>query len=156
MIGKALISTHDFHRAVDYYERSVRNDPTNLLLQYELAELYFKLRRYDAVQNLCKQILKSGGQSDDYDSLKIKVNLRILLCSMYKEIGDSTASIDSLIMAKDSQVSLIQKAKSERPDQLYCESQKASKICHMIGVDYRNNRMHYKAMEYFEQAKKFE
>lgn len=155
-IGKALISTHDFHRAVDYYERSVRNDPTNLLLQYELAELYFKLRRYDAVQNLCKQILKSGGQGDDYDSQKIKVNLRILLCSMYKEIGDSTASIDSLIMAKDSQVSLIQKAKSERPDQLYCESQKASKICHMIGVDYRNNRMHYKAMEYFEQAKKFE
>ncbi|QDZ19093.1 tetratricopeptide repeat domain-containing protein [Chloropicon primus] len=155
-IGKALISTHDFHKAVEYYERSVRNDPSNLLLQYELAELYFKLRKYDAVQNLCKKILKAGSKEGNYESIKIKANLHILLHSMYKEIGDATASIESLILAKESQESLIQHAKTERPESLYTESQKACKICHMIGVDYRGNRMHYKAMEYFEQAKKYE
>ena len=155
-IGKALISTHDFHKAVEYYERSVRNNPSNLPLQYELAELYFKLRRYDAVQNICKRILKAGSDVGSYESMKINVNLRMLLHSMYKEIGDAKASLDSLILAKEDQVGLVQRAKSERPDHLYRESQKACKICHMIGTEYSNNLQHFKAMEYFEQAKQCE
>ena len=154
-IGEALISTHDFHRAVDYYERSVRNDPTNLQLQYELAELYFKLQRYDEVRNLCQRNLKSKEGERNFSSLKIKVNLRMLLHSMYKEIGDKKAALESLILAKEDQARVIQACQSERAE-LYTERRMGCKICHMIGLSYSNSRMHAKAVEYFDQARTFE
>jgi tetratricopeptide (TPR) repeat protein len=49
-IGRALITTHDYARALRYYEAAVAAaDPSRTSLFHELIELYVKLSKYDEV-----------------------------------------------------------------------------------------------------------
>jgi tetratricopeptide repeat protein 21B len=51
-IGRALVITHDYGRAVDYYESAIEEEKldatTRASLSIELAELYVNLREFDA------------------------------------------------------------------------------------------------------------
>lgn len=46
-IGKALVKTHDYKKAVKYYEHALTTSIVNPSLQYDLADLYRKLGQYD-------------------------------------------------------------------------------------------------------------
>lgn len=49
-IGRALITTHDYARALRYYEAAVAAaDPSRTALFHELIELYVKLSKYEEV-----------------------------------------------------------------------------------------------------------
>ena len=43
-VGRALVMTHDYNRAVKYYETRLKEDPKLLDLRIDLAELYYKLK----------------------------------------------------------------------------------------------------------------
>ena len=45
-IGTALIKTHDFGKAINYYEAALRNGGAQPLLRADLAALYIKLKEY--------------------------------------------------------------------------------------------------------------
>lgn len=45
-IGKALVTTHDYVRAVSYYESALRADPSKIALVHDLADLYIHLHKY--------------------------------------------------------------------------------------------------------------
>lgn len=46
-VGKALVMTHDYNKAIRYYENALREDPTLLDLRTDLAELYIKLKDFE-------------------------------------------------------------------------------------------------------------
>lgn len=48
-IGKVLVATHEFVRAIEYYLEALTKDPSRFGLRYELAELYFELKKHDQV-----------------------------------------------------------------------------------------------------------
>ncbi len=46
-MGRALVATHDYARAVQYYEAAIKADRGKLYLFHELADLYLQLKLYD-------------------------------------------------------------------------------------------------------------
>jgi len=57
-VGRALIMTHDYNRAVKYYETRLAEDPKLLDLRQDLAELYFKLRAFEDAKRVLIDALK--------------------------------------------------------------------------------------------------
>merc|ERR1719181_1003538 len=46
-IGQVLVTTHEYVKAIAYYEDAVANDPSKTPLRYELASLFFELKKLD-------------------------------------------------------------------------------------------------------------
>ncbi len=57
-VGKALVMTHDYARAVKYYETRLAEDPRLLDLRTDLATLYFRLKAYDQAQRVINESLE--------------------------------------------------------------------------------------------------
>ena len=51
-IGDALVSTHQYRRALDYYHKAVRNSPANLPMQLHLANLLLRLKSWDSAEKV--------------------------------------------------------------------------------------------------------
>ena len=51
-IGAALVATHQYRRALDFYHRAVRNSPANLALHLHLANLLLRLKSWDSAQKV--------------------------------------------------------------------------------------------------------
>lgn len=51
-IGAALVATHQYRRALDFYHRAVRNSPANLALHLHLANLLQRLKSWDSAQKV--------------------------------------------------------------------------------------------------------
>lgn len=57
-VGKALVMTHDYNRAVKYYETRLKEDPKLLDLRLDLAELYFKLKVHEEAKRVLVEAIK--------------------------------------------------------------------------------------------------
>jgi tetratricopeptide repeat protein 21B len=58
-VGRALVMTHDYNRAIRYYENSISEDPKLFELRNDLAELYIRLKAYDDSKRVLIDALKS-------------------------------------------------------------------------------------------------
>lgn len=56
-IGAALVSTHQYRRALDYYHKAVRNSPANRPLQLHLARLLLRLKSWDSAEKVYSCLL---------------------------------------------------------------------------------------------------
>jgi tetratricopeptide repeat protein 21B len=85
-VGKALVMTHDYNRAVKYYETRLKEDPKLLDLRIDLAELYFKLKVHDEAKRVLTEAIKYIKALDTYKSLDIKsreVKYLLLLAKVF-------------------------------------------------------------------------
>jgi tetratricopeptide repeat protein 21B len=85
-VGKALVMTHDYNRAVKYYETRLKEDPKLLDLRIDLAELYFKLKVHDEAKRVLTEAIKYIKALDTYMSLDIKsreVKYLLLLAKVF-------------------------------------------------------------------------
>lgn len=55
-IGRALVSTHDYRRAVEYYRKALRGQPTSVPLRHDLAKLCVKLGRFDDASGVLAEV----------------------------------------------------------------------------------------------------
>lgn len=66
-VGKALCMTHDYSRAIKYYETQIHQDERLLDLRTDLAELYKKLKAFEEARRVLNDALKYlkglGGES---------------------------------------------------------------------------------------------
>lgn len=51
--------THDYNRAIRYYENALREDPKLLDLRTDLAELYIRLKSFEDSKRVLIEALKS-------------------------------------------------------------------------------------------------
>ena len=61
-IGKALVTTHDYNKAVVHYRNAVASDPNKAFLRHDLAELYWRLGSYDKAEQVMKEALSQRKQ----------------------------------------------------------------------------------------------
>jgi tetratricopeptide repeat protein 21B len=57
-VGKALVMTHDYTRAIKYYEQTIGDDVKLLDLRSDLAELYIKLKGFEDAKRVLIDALK--------------------------------------------------------------------------------------------------
>lgn len=76
-IGRALISTHEYHRAIEFYESALRvasksDDSSMQSLAHDLIKLYMKLGRHEAAQRVATTVLFTApkGLADQLANVK--------------------------------------------------------------------------------------
>lgn len=85
-IGRAHVMTHDYHKAIRYYETALGEDPKLLDLYADLAELYFKLKAFDEAKRVIIEAMKSLTSMDDPDMTNPKrVQYTLLMAKIFLE-----------------------------------------------------------------------
>ena len=69
-IGRALVQTHSYAKALAHYEAALTGGPVapgaeKRGMQYDLAALYFKLKKLAECERALAQILERGSADDD-------------------------------------------------------------------------------------------
>jgi len=101
MLSVYLIALLISHQAISYYEHSLKGGgPPSL--QYDLAQLLLKMKRYDK----CEKILRMSVEQDetgDVDSMQRRTKYLLLLARVYRQTGrpgDSVTFLDQAIEAQ--------------------------------------------------------
>ena len=72
--------THDYNRAIKYYEQSLAEDPNLFDLRVDLAELYIKLKSFEDAKRVLIEALRAISKlKDDIDNKTRNVNTLLLL-----------------------------------------------------------------------------
>ena len=78
--------THDYNRAVKYYETRLKEDPKLLDIRTDLAELYNRLKVFEEAKRVLIDALKFIKSQDSFNSLDMKIrNVKylVLLAKVY-------------------------------------------------------------------------
>jgi tetratricopeptide repeat protein 21B len=62
-IGQALIKSHNYNKAINYYTAALRSGHQNLL-RYDMAELFFKLNQFDNAEKLITESLTDTSKNE--------------------------------------------------------------------------------------------
>ena len=112
-IGKALVKTHDYKKAITYYEDALaRSEDSAVDLKYDLADLYCKLKLYDNSERLILAALDHEDCNftithmiaDDVKSLSKDIQLHRLLAKLHKNAKQYDKSLDALSKARSTQL----------------------------------------------------
>ena len=104
-IGKALVATHDYERAKQYYAEALAESPSDTMLSLELASLYTRLGRrmgalaYEEAERVLEEARAALGV-DDSISITNCVKVHMMLAELHKERGNMEAATDALLQAR--------------------------------------------------------
>ena len=143
-IGKALLSTYDYPRAIEYYKSAVRSaNPGSgkACLRYDLATLYLRLGKLDhaskALEDGLEELADGSSQAGNAEQ-SANVNLLRLLAKVRIKEGNVDAACDTLNKAKGLQVSLVASLRTlNSSDTLAVEKEKLAMLCKEIGDQRR-------------------
>lgn len=103
-MGKALVKTHYYSRAISYYKDAIKlTDNPELKLQ--LSELYIKLQQYDKAEMLLTSEIENENNKnvEDILTLKYKTKLMTMLSEIHEKSGNISAALKTLRNARENQ-----------------------------------------------------
>uniref|UniRef100_A0A383W643 Uncharacterized protein n=1 Tax=Tetradesmus obliquus TaxID=3088 RepID=A0A383W643_TETOB len=108
--AQALIAAHNYNRAIDYYNRAIRNDPNKVVLQHGLARLLLRLgQTRQATALLDKRLAehKAGG-AGSLETLALDVDTWLLLAKLQQQSGSAEGFTAAQSQALELQRTLIE------------------------------------------------
>ncbi|CAG7732666.1 unnamed protein product, partial [Allacma fusca] len=130
-MGQALVVTHQFTKAINYYKEAVKSDD-NFNLRFDLASLQQKLKQWDKAEKTIQQAL-SDLNDTSLTGLLTEVKLLVLLSKVQIGAGTSNLATQSLVRAKETQNRVLKRAMLDQPSILNEQKLQFSKICQMLG-----------------------
>ncbi|CAM9525783.1 unnamed protein product, partial [Hapterophycus canaliculatus] len=109
-IGRALVSTHDYRRAVEYYRKALRGQPRSIPLRHDLARLCLKLGRFEDASGVLRQALFDD--STDIEEMKLDVQTLLIMAEVHEAAGDDSQADAGLARASELQETVL--ARSSR------------------------------------------
>ncbi|XP_042192463.1 tetratricopeptide repeat protein 21B [Callorhinchus milii] len=149
-IGKALIKTHNYAKAISYYETAVKSGQQNFL-RFDLAELLQKLRQFEKAENVLLQALEHDPVSD-LQALIEDGRYLILLAKIYSKIENTDGAILSLQRAREVQARVLKRVQLDQPDTVPTQKKLAADICAEIAKHSTNQRDYEKAIKFYKEA----
>ncbi|KAF5302439.1 hypothetical protein FQR65_LT08528 [Abscondita terminalis] len=134
-MGKALVKTHNFSRAITYYQEAIKlTDNSDLKLQ--LTDLYIKLQKLDKAEiMLTSEIeIENAKTEEDLLNLQYKTKLMIMLSDIYKTNGNLLGAQKILRNAKDNQNRVIKRLSLDHMDVSEEEQLTLKNICKKLSV----------------------
>jgi tetratricopeptide repeat protein 21B len=170
-IGRTLVATHEYHRAIDFYEQAIKQSlqentrggggsgmgggksSESINLSHDLARLFAKLDRSEhAIRVLTRATHESYRDLTDY---KQNVSTMLLLTDVYKK-NNPAEVLNALKTACELQKSVIMQVRSGgsivNNETVEAEKSLLSNICERIGAYYVANNENQAAEEYFHEA----
>lgn len=151
-IGKALVSAHDYKRAVDYYKKAVREHPqSKVSLLQELADLQSKLgREQEAVESVNAALEANKNRpEDESNALQEDVKVLKLKADIFGRLRDAEERIEALKEAYSAQRRLTGRTGTQGK-----EREEAAALCCAIAKEKDRKRQVQEAAEYYNEALK--
>jgi tetratricopeptide repeat protein 21B len=150
-VGRAMVTMHDFRRAVDYYSHALATAKEKrftsagsgaaqlvVTLRADLTELYIKLGQFDQAGELIAEAnseADAGGGADVISMQHTRQNLR-LLARMHRESSNLSVTITVLTEALSIQSQIISQLRREAPELLAAQRDEAAELCHQLASAY--------------------
>uniref|UniRef100_A0A6Q2X1F0 Tetratricopeptide repeat domain 21B n=1 Tax=Esox lucius TaxID=8010 RepID=A0A6Q2X1F0_ESOLU len=145
-IGKALVKTHNYTKAITYYEAALKTEQQNFLC-YDLAELLMKMRQYER----CEKVLQDALAHDPVNELSALTNDCRYLVLLAKIQGKVDKNDDALL-SLDVQAKVLKRVQLEQPDAVPAQKQLAAEICAEIAKHYTSIRGYERAVKFYKEA----
>lgn len=156
-IGSAMVKTHNYRSAMDYYEASVKKGSQHVL-RVDLANLYIKLRLYPNARKVIDAGLAHENGSVDLEHLKADVKLHMASAELAtaQDPPDKATAIEDLMKAKEAQRVVLRRVIQEQPDTLARENAMMPKLCMSIAELYVKQGEKDRAVGFYDEALRFE
>ncbi|XP_044889003.1 tetratricopeptide repeat protein 21B isoform X2 [Mauremys mutica] len=149
-IGKALIKTHNYSKAISYYEAALKNGQQNILF-HDLAELLLKLRQYEKAEKVLQQALDHE-PVNELSSLMEDGRYQVLLAKIYSKMEKTDEAIVSLQQARELQARVLKRVQIEQLDAVPAQKQLVAEICAEIAKHCTAQRNYEKAIKFYKEA----
>jgi tetratricopeptide repeat protein 21B len=155
-IGRTLVTTHDYQRALRYYRDAVVAEPNQTSLRADLAGLYWRLGDIDKAVQVLREapVLRRPPGQDELAAALERVQLTTLQAKIFKDAGRTQHAVDCLIQARVYQNGVVSKARNESPEVIAHEKAAAAGICLEIGDHYHALHDTERALHFFTEALK--
>ncbi|XP_038179193.1 tetratricopeptide repeat protein 21A isoform X2 [Arvicola amphibius] len=149
-IGQAYMKTHQYAKAINYYEAAQKISGQDFLC-CELAELLLKLKKYHKAEKVLKQALERDSGVKDIPSLMNEVKCLLLLAKVYKNHKKEDV-VGTLNQALDLQSRILKRVPLEQPETLPVQKQLAVSICVQTGEHYVTEKDYDNAVKSYKDA----
>jgi len=139
-IGRALVSTHDYRKAMDYYESALRQSPQNTPLIQDLAKLYTKLGKHSLASAILQQAQEYMGNTDNLINAMAAVKNLLLLADVHVDSANRLSAIETLTRCWNLQRSVLERTRMERLEQLGEQKRVAADVCCRMGKCYESEQ----------------
>ncbi|KAM9075808.1 LOW QUALITY PROTEIN: tetratricopeptide repeat protein 21A [Megaptera novaeangliae] len=148
-IGQAYVKTHQYTKAINYYEAAQKISGQNFLC-CNLAELLLKLKKFNKAEKVLKQALDHDFVKD-IPSMMNDVKCLLLLAKVYKSHKKEDV-MDTLNKAMDLQSRILKRVPLEQPEMIPSQKQLAASICIHYGEYYLAEKEYAKAVQSYKDA----
>ena len=150
-IGAALVKTHDFNKAINYYEAAVKSGDQPEL-RMDLARLYLKLRQYEKADKVLKAALEHS-DTDDLQQMMKDVQYLLMQSEVQTAANNQAAVISLLQSARAIQSRVVSRVTVEQPESLKEQQELASGISMKMADYYEKvERNTDKAVSAYQEA----
>uniref|UniRef100_A0A5F5PFZ9 Tetratricopeptide repeat domain 21A n=1 Tax=Equus caballus TaxID=9796 RepID=A0A5F5PFZ9_HORSE len=132
-IGQAYVKTHQYTKAINYYEAAQKISGQDFLC-CDLAELLLKLKKFNKAEKVLKQALEHDFVKD-IPSMMNDVKCLLLLAKVYKSHKKEDV-METLNKAMDLQFRILKRVPLEQPEMIPSQKQLAASICIQFGEQY--------------------
>uniref|UniRef100_A0A8C3AZP6 Tetratricopeptide repeat domain 21B n=1 Tax=Cyclopterus lumpus TaxID=8103 RepID=A0A8C3AZP6_CYCLU len=140
-IGKALVKTHNYAKAINYYEAALKTEQQKFL-RYDLAELLMKMKQYQRYVT----VIHTHKWSQSCGSLS-----HLFFHILYEHISGKRLYFVS-VQARDVQAKVLKRVQLEQPDAVPVQKQLAAEICAEIAKHYTSQRGYERAVKFYKEA----
>ncbi|XP_061052582.1 tetratricopeptide repeat protein 21A isoform X3 [Eubalaena glacialis] len=148
-IGQAYVKTHQYTKAINYYEAAQKISGQDFLC-CDLAELLLKLKKFNKAEKVLKQALDHDFVKD-IPSMMNDVKCLLLLAKVYKSHKKEDV-MDTLNKAMDLQSRILKRVPLEQPEMIPSQKQLAASICVHFGEYYLAEKEYAKAVQSYKDA----
>ncbi|XP_074652535.1 tetratricopeptide repeat protein 21B-like [Tubulanus polymorphus] len=150
-MGQALFKTHNYGKAINYYEAALKSGNQSHL-RYDLADLLLKLRQYEKAEKVLKQAIEQDDLGSDLQGLMQKTRYYVLLSKVYQKVGRVDEALTNLNKAREMQSRVLKRVQTEQPDAVSSQKQLAADICCQVSEHAASHREYDKAIKSYKEA----
>ncbi|XP_049726818.1 tetratricopeptide repeat protein 21A isoform X1 [Elephas maximus indicus] len=148
-IGQAYVKTHQYNKAINYYEAAQKISGQDFLC-CDLAELLLKLKKFTKAEKVLKQALERDFVRD-IPSMMNDVKCLLLLAKVYKSYQKEDV-METLNKALDLQSRILKRVPLEQPEMIPSQKQLAASICIQFGEHYLTEKEYASAVRAYKDA----
>ncbi|CAG0921103.1 unnamed protein product [Notodromas monacha] len=160
-MGQALVKTHQYAKAVNYYKEAVRTgDELGISdgLRYDMAELHFRLRQYDKAEkaivtalDIRNQGQRELGEKNEVAVLNMEAKLLALLALVQEKSGQLELALESLKRARETQGKVLKRAQVDQSESLD-QKKLAANICKQMAEHAVQERQFESGIRFYKEA----
>ncbi|KAH9601843.1 hypothetical protein LSM04_008529 [Trypanosoma melophagium] len=159
-IGRALVSTHDYQRAICYYRDAVAADGTRFAVRADLATLYWHLGAADRAIAVLSESPAWKGEPDASEEVEKaieRVNCALLMCKIHRGCQKPQLAAEALVRARSFQEHVLHyMMRNETRETLYQQKAVAATIALELGNYYASVGDVQRAKECYQEARLYD